>query len=339
MLLELSRTIAEEYNRLNYSPMLPTDEGKYDRTISNIQNNSIVNQSNIESSSSSGGSRSYQYVVRSTGNSSSNSDKNYHESSNNGPSADGEYQHLASRYSDSVSHLNAINTNFASIPLAPYSTQAFGFIAPSAFQYHLGSIPQSSSAVESNMYSLVDSNYNKDRSMYLPEWLRTDGTRCFSDKKNSAMDGAASKKKRYKKVICIYCAAYNPNSKWGSWKARKFETSILQMHEKSRYHRKAVESKSRTIASNIGLDEAVKLSAEFAGSESFHNYEGNSSNDVDMVLPYHRMQQINNEGSSSHNLQQLGGIDEDSNPTKNSSPSKPTKKQKVTNFNNSNADR
>lgn len=47
-------------------------------------------------------------------------------------------------------------------------------------------------------------------------------------------------KKKKKKIFCLYCASYNSSTPWAHIKLRKVDLDILQEHEKSSQHMKAV---------------------------------------------------------------------------------------------------
>jgi hypothetical protein len=49
------------------------------------------------------------------------------------------------------------------------------------------------------------------------------------------------KKKKFKLFMCKVCAQYNPTAPWAKMRLRKFETVLLDSHEKSQYHKKACE--------------------------------------------------------------------------------------------------
>jgi hypothetical protein len=47
-------------------------------------------------------------------------------------------------------------------------------------------------------------------------------------------------KKKYRDCCCKYCAEYQPGTPWSSWKPRKYEVTVLTLHENSAIHRRAV---------------------------------------------------------------------------------------------------
>lgn len=102
-----------------------------------------------------------------------------------------------------------------------------------------------------------------------PLWLYTEGKLCLSSKQQLAFDNSISSsssssqhpslssiatttvtKKKYKLSLCLICQTYAPGSTWSVLKTRKFESSVLADHEKSRQHLKAVEQQSQMQLTN-----------------------------------------------------------------------------------------
>jgi hypothetical protein len=111
-----------------------------------------------------------------------------------------------------------------------------------------------------------------------PLWLYTEGKLCLSSKQQLAFENINNNissssssssssqhtslssqhpsslssivtttvtKKKYKLSLCLICQTYAPGSTWSVLKTRKFESSVLADHEKSRQHLKAVEQQSQ----------------------------------------------------------------------------------------------
>jgi len=82
-----------------------------------------------------------------------------------------------------------------------------------------------------------------------PDWLYFEGQLCFSDKQAAAAELPAGTKKKYRRVQCLYCLEYLPESPWSQLKPRKFESAVLADHERSGYHQKALELR----ATHLGI--------------------------------------------------------------------------------------
>ena len=107
-----------------------------------------------------------------------------------------------------------------------------------------------------------------------PLWLYTEGKLCLSSKQQLAFENMNNNisssssssssqhpslssiatstvtKKKYKLSLCLICQTYAPGSTWSVLKTRKFESSVLADHEKSRQHLKAVEQQSQMQLTN-----------------------------------------------------------------------------------------
>lgn len=82
-----------------------------------------------------------------------------------------------------------------------------------------------------------------NRRMVKPVWLETHGTMCYSQRQQIQADAGtipAHVKKKYKKLRCLYCAEFNPDSIWAQVLPRKCESAVLIEHERSQCHQKAL---------------------------------------------------------------------------------------------------
>lgn len=104
--------------------------------------------------------------------------------------------------------------------------------------------------------TFLDTVYNtawRPRSKYAPDWLRVQGKLSFSDRQRDGNKDLSKAKKKYKLVMCAYCAEFNPSAPWATMRYRKFETAVLLEHEKSSFHKKARELRDRMPGQPNGL--------------------------------------------------------------------------------------
>jgi hypothetical protein len=91
----------------------------------------------------------------------------------------------------------------------------------------------------------------RPKGRYIPNWLIVQGKFCYSDRQVASGEDLRKTKKKYRQVMCQYCADYLPNTPWATLKARKFETAVFIEHERSINHKRAEDMKKQ------GLDPAV----------------------------------------------------------------------------------
>lgn len=83
-------------------------------------------------------------------------------------------------------------------------------------------------------YSLVLPNPKKSKKDY--PWLEVVGEPCYSERQEASGMDLTNVKKKYRKMLCLYCARYNPSTPWSVLKSRKFEADGFAEHEKSTHH-------------------------------------------------------------------------------------------------------
>lgn len=108
----------------------------------------------------------------------------------------------------------------------------------------------------------LDSVYDvalRPRAKFAPEWLRVQGKLTFSDRQIASGKDLRHVKKKYKMMMCAFCAEYNTSGLWATMKLRKFETAVLSEHEQSLNHRKAREQREKT-----GRAQSMSLSAHIS---------------------------------------------------------------------------
>jgi hypothetical protein len=87
-----------------------------------------------------------------------------------------------------------------------------------------------------------------------PVWLKAEGKLCHSEKQvNSAID-LKSVKKKYKRIICVFCEQFNSSSPWAVMRTRKYEAAVLNEHERSHHHRKALSAREVSLGSSLNFD-------------------------------------------------------------------------------------
>jgi hypothetical protein len=74
-----------------------------------------------------------------------------------------------------------------------------------------------------------------------PEWAESVGQLRHSENQVQSGMNLAGVKRKYKMLKCKICAIHVPSSPWGTMRPRKFESSVFEEHERSAYHRKAIE--------------------------------------------------------------------------------------------------
>lgn len=82
----------------------------------------------------------------------------------------------------------------------------------------------------------------RPRVKVVPDWLLVQGDLTYSDGQLQSGQDLSKTKKKYRLLMCSYCAAYNIQSAWASMRLRKFETGIMAEHERSAPHRRARKS-------------------------------------------------------------------------------------------------
>lgn len=76
-----------------------------------------------------------------------------------------------------------------------------------------------------------------------PIWLKVEGKLCHSDRQLDSGQDLSGLKKKYKRIMCVYCQDFNPTSPWATMKTRKYESAVLNEHERSHHHRKAMNAR------------------------------------------------------------------------------------------------
>lgn len=106
-----------------------------------------------------------------------------------------------------------------------------------------GQNPLFSSGIKSSLSRLpvsVSGSYSENKSKISPPWLHSEGKLCHSDKQLESGKDLSGIKKKYKRIMCTFCAENNLSSPWATMKTRKYESSVLNEHERSHHHRKAL---------------------------------------------------------------------------------------------------
>jgi hypothetical protein len=127
--------------------------------------------------------------------------------------------------------------------------------------------------------SLAAMEHSKSKSP--PIWLKVEGRLCHSDKQLESGQDLTSVKKKYKTVMCTFCRDFNPSSPWAALKTRKFETAVLNEHERSHHHRKAVNT--RDIA--LGIIPTYDPMAGYEAISGMHPIPGLGTLQLGMGFP------------------------------------------------------
>eukprot|EP00595_Chromulina_sp_UTEXLB2642_P000644 CAMPEP_0196766686 /NCGR_PEP_ID=MMETSP1095-20130614/28605_1 /TAXON_ID=96789 ORGANISM="Chromulina nebulosa, Strain UTEXLB2642" /NCGR_SAMPLE_ID=MMETSP1095 /ASSEMBLY_ACC=CAM_ASM_000446 /LENGTH=705 /DNA_ID=CAMNT_0042130103 /DNA_START=89 /DNA_END=2206 /DNA_ORIENTATION=- len=85
------------------------------------------------------------------------------------------------------------------------------------------------------------------KSKIAPNWLKTEGKLCHSEKQLASGRDLNGAKKKYKRTMCTYCAEFNPASPWAVMKTRKYESAVLNEHDRSHHHRKAMNARELAL--------------------------------------------------------------------------------------------
>jgi len=114
-------------------------------------------------------------------------------------------------------------------------------------------------------------------------WLMAFGRPCVSDRR-MVMSPEEPGRKKCRKLYCLICARFNPDTPWAVVRARKFEKKYFTDHQASVHHLKAVQVMRESGFENTDLieflDPAVFANAEAVYPEMMPNqvpsYEANS---------------------------------------------------------------
>jgi hypothetical protein len=90
---------------------------------------------------------------------------------------------------------------------------------------------------------------NPPHQSFIPDWLTSQGKFCFSDKQISSGKDLTGMKKKYKLVMCTYCAEFLPDTPWATMRPRKYETAVFLEHDRSTHHKKACEARAAKLQS------------------------------------------------------------------------------------------
>lgn len=82
-----------------------------------------------------------------------------------------------------------------------------------------------------------------------PVWLKSEGKLVHSERQVLTGSNLSKVKKKYKLIMCTICQQFNPSSPWAHWKTRKYEAAVLNEHERSHHHRKALTSRDLAMGS------------------------------------------------------------------------------------------
>eukprot|EP00599_Poterioochromonas_sp_BG-1_P009062 CAMPEP_0173140644 /NCGR_PEP_ID=MMETSP1105-20130129/5019_1 /TAXON_ID=2985 /ORGANISM="Ochromonas sp., Strain BG-1" /LENGTH=277 /DNA_ID=CAMNT_0014053691 /DNA_START=235 /DNA_END=1065 /DNA_ORIENTATION=- len=109
-------------------------------------------------------------------------------------------------------------------------------------------------------------HFQRPKGRYSPIWLHVQGKFCYSDRQVITGKDLSKTKKKYRLVLCTYCAEFLPNTPWASLKPRKFETAVFIEHERSLNHKKAEELKKHKEQQEKGGDQPLTLTSDEQGA-------------------------------------------------------------------------
>lgn len=141
-------------------------------------------------------------------------------------------------------------------------------------------------------------------------WLIASNELCHSDNQIASGMDLSNVKKKYKKMFCLWCAEFNPNTPWAHLKARKFESDVFTDHERSVHHRKALFSRQAAGSSALSSNPhssipSFPLADSLLVSKSATTSSGSSSilpHSVMEVAPLALSNPLPSVSSSSHSM-------------------------------------
>ncbi len=116
-------------------------------------------------------------------------------------------------------------------------------------------------------------HFQRPKGRYSPIWLHVQGKFCYSDRQVITGKDLSKTKKKYRLVLCTYCAEFLPNTPWASLKPRKFETAVFIEHERSLNHKKAEELKKHKEQQEKGGDQPLTLTSDEQGGRYSNEQE------------------------------------------------------------------